>query len=126
MLSPEIEKPLSQIEAQCDVVLAAVESGDPVALETAGSALRQAAVDFSKLLEGGLADALPSKEFRFRVKKIADEIIIQRENLIRRTVHVERVLHAIVPAMRTATYSSASGPYGGAAKQTGAFRVLSA
>lgn len=126
MLSPEIENPLSRIESQCEVALATVETGDPVALEAASSALRQASIDFSRLLEGRAVDALSSQEFKFRVKKIADSMTIQRENLIRRTAHVERALHALVPATRTTTYASASGPYGGAVKQTGAFRVLSA
>lgn len=126
MLSPEIEKPLSQIESQCDVALAMVEAGDAVALEAASSALRQASVDLSRLLAGRAVDASASQEFKSRVKKIANSMTIQRENLVRRSAHAERTLHALVPAMRTMTYSSAAGPYGGAAKQTGAFRVLSA
>jgi hypothetical protein len=52
MLMPEIEKPLSRIESQLDVLSRAVNSGDPVALESASMALRQAAVDFAGLLEG--------------------------------------------------------------------------
>lgn len=126
MLPSEIEKPLANIEAQCGVVLAAVENGDPDALEIASRTMRQTAVDFSNLMEKADGDALVSKELRLRVKKISDHMTIQRENILRRTVYVERALHAIVPATRAATYVSASGTYGGAAKQTGAFRVLSA
>lgn len=127
MLSPEIEIPLSQIELRCEALAAAIDGGEPVALEAASSALRQASVDFSGLLQGLPAEALSGAAFKARVKKIADGMAIQRESLIRRTVFVERAVHAMVPAARGATYAPLSGAaYGGATKQTGAFKVLAA
>lgn len=127
MLHTEIERPLAQIELQCEAMLAAVEAGEPAALEAASNVLRQAAVDFSHLLETFPQEALADKAFKSRVEKIAGLIAIQRENLIRRTVAVERALNAMVPATRESTYASAGSPYGsGGAKQSGAFKVLSA
>lgn len=126
MLHTDIEQPLAQIELRCEAMSLAVESGDPVALEAASQTLRQAAIDFSQILETIPEAVLSDKEFKRRVKKVADLMAIQRENLIRRTVSVERALHAMVPATREATYSPASGLYGGATKQSGAFKVLSA
>ena len=126
MLIPEIETPLSRIESQCAVVSAAVNSGDPAALESASLALRQAALEFSRLL-GGLAPGVQSgAELKTRLKKISGGLAAQRESLIRRTVVVERALHAMVPATRTATYAQAGGPYAGAGRQTGAFGLLAA
>lgn len=126
MLPTAIEQPLAQIELQCDAMSAAVDSGEPTALEAASNALRQASVDFSRLLETFPQAALSDKELTSRVKKVAALMAIQRENLIRRTVSVERALHAMVPATRESTYSPASSLYGGATKQSGAFKGLSA
>lgn len=105
MLPAEIEKPLSLIELQCDAVAAGVGSGEPVALESASNALRQAAVDFAALMDslGGPQQAGP--ELRARLKKLAVQLNIQRENLIRRSVMVESALNALVPATRKSTYA---------------------
>jgi hypothetical protein len=126
MLSPAIEKPLSQIEGQFKDISAAVDSGDPAVLEAAGLALRQAAVEFFNLLGGLSADVRSGKELKARLKMLANGLAIQRQGLIRRTVVVERALHAMVPATRESTYAQSCGPYAAAGRQTGAFKMLAA
>jgi hypothetical protein len=126
MLSPEIEKPLVQIEVQFNAVAAAVNSGDPVALETLSTALRKAAADLFSLLEAAPADSRSLKELKTRLKKISSGLGIQRESMIRRTVVVERALHAMVPATRQSTYTQSAGPYAGPGRQSGAFKLLAA
>lgn len=126
MLIPEIEKPLSRIESQFDALSSAVNSGDPVALESASLALRQAAVAFSELLQGIPLDAHSGPEFKGRLKKVARNLAIQRESLIRRTVVVERALHAMVPATRESSYAQASGPYAGPGRHSGAYKRFAA
>lgn len=112
MLPAEIEKPLSLIELQCEAVAAAVATGEPQRLENASNALQQAALDFSGLMDrlGGAQQAGP--ELRARLKKLAVQLNIQRENLIRRSVVVERALHAMVPATRKSTYAAPAGRAG--------------
>lgn len=112
MLPAEIEKPLFLIELQCDAVAAAVATGEPHALESASQGLRQAAGDFAAFMEqmGGPQQAGP--ELRVRLKKLAGLLSIQRENLIRRSVVVERALHAMVPATRKSTYAAPAGRAG--------------
>ena len=107
MLPAEIEKALSLIEFQCEAVATAVASGEPQALEGASNALRQAALGFSAFMDaqGGAGQAGP--ELRARLKKVATQLTIQRENLIRRSVVVERALHALVPATQKNTYAPA-------------------
>lgn len=109
MLPADIEKPLALIELQCEAVAAGVASGEPQALEGASEALRQAAVDFHAFMEsqGGALQAGP--ELRARLKKLATQLTIQREGLIRRSVVVERALHAMVPATRKSTYAPPAG-----------------
>lgn len=126
MLIPDIENALSRIESQCAALSTAVNSGDPVALESASKVLRQAAVDFSGLL-GGLAPGVASGvELKARLKKLSSTLAIQRESVIRRTVVIERALHAMVPATRESTYAQSGNPYAGAGRQTGAFKLLAA
>jgi hypothetical protein len=126
MLMPEIDKPLSMIESQYDALSSAVNSGDPVSVESASMALRQATVDFSNLLAGLPAGVQATRELKARLKKLANGLAIQRGGLIRRTVVVERALHAVVPATRESTYAQSFGPYAGTGRQSGAFKLLAA
>lgn len=48
-----------------------------------------------------------------------------REGLLRQSAFVERALEIVMPAAQQATYASGTR-YGGAVRQSGAFRVLSA
>lgn len=113
MLPADIEKSLTLIEMQCQAVAAAVGSGEPQALEAASNALRQTAMDFSALMGRVGASTLHSdRELQARLKKLAASLGIQRENLLRRSVVVERALHAMVPATRKSTYSAPAGRAG--------------
>jgi hypothetical protein len=104
MLPVEIEKPLSLIELQCEAVATAMGSGEPQALETASQSLKDAAVDFAALMQrlGGAQQAGP--ELRARLKKLAVQLNIQRENLLRRTAMVEQAVQTLLPSTRPATY----------------------
>lgn len=126
MLSPHVAETLVRIEKQCDAVTAAAMNGNPTALQTASLALRQAAVDFSGLLEGAALPVALTRKLRLRLKRLAGEIAGQRECLVRRSVVVERALHAMVPATQNTTYAAATKPYAGTVRQTGAFKMLSA
>jgi hypothetical protein len=105
MLPAELEKPLALIELQCQAVAAAVATGEPETLEASSLALRQTAVDFSALMDslGGAAHAGP--ELRARLKKVALQLGMQRENLLRRSAVIERGLHALVPSTQKSTYA---------------------
>ena len=127
MFPAHIEQALTEVEHHFNDVSAALVSGEPLALATASTALRQAAIDFSGLLQRLTPSDRNNKNVKSRLKKIADGMAAQRECLLRRTVLVEMALNAIVPATRSATYAqAATGPYGSAGKQTGAFKYLAA
>jgi hypothetical protein len=123
----DIETKLAQLEAQFEAVVAAVNSGDPEQLEKAGLTIRQAAVDFSGMMQSVPADLAATKQIKPRLKKIANALAVQRVNLIRRSVVVDRTLQAMVPAAVDDAYKpGASGPYASALKQSGAFKLLAA
>ena len=126
MLSAEIEKQLSEIEQQCEVLAAAVDGGDPVSLEISSTRLRQSAVDLFRSLDVSCLDPQSMRAFKTRLQKIVRGIGAQRGGLARRTAVVERGLHAMVPATREPTYGQATSPYGAVGRQTGAFKQLTA
>lgn len=125
-LSTHLEEALAHVELQFSGVSDALVSGEPVALEAASTALRQAAMDFSVLMQRLTPADLKHKDLKSRLKTIVDGMAIRRESLIRRTAMVERALSAVVPASDNNTYAPSSGPYGSAGKQSGAFKYLSA
>jgi hypothetical protein len=126
MLSAEIEKQLSEIEQQCEVLTAAVDGGDPVSLEVSSTRLRQSAVDLFRSLDVSCLDAQSMREFKTRLQKIVRGVGVQRGGLARRAAVVERGLHAMVPATRESTYGQETGPYGAVGRRTGAFKQLTA
>lgn len=126
MIPAHLEKALAELEFHVNTVSAALVSGEPVALEAASGALRQAAIDFSALLQRLAPSDLKNQDLKLRLKKIAEGLTTQRTSLIRRTALVEMALNAIVPASRDTTYAQAAGPYGSVGKQTGAIKYLAA
>lgn len=126
MLSVHVEEGLLGLESHFNDMSTAVVSGEPLALCAASAALRQAAIDFSELLQRLTPAELNNRDLKLRLRTLSDGMAVRRESLIRRTVLVERALNAIVPATVSATYSRVAGPYGNPGKQTGAFKVLAA
>lgn len=124
-----LESALRQIEQRSSVVSAKLIAGDPQALAEAAGALQQIAVEFSQVVPSLTLCAGSSATLKSRVQKIALSLGVQRENLIRRQVVVQRALNAILPAApgtSSAAYAKTASPYGSVGKQTGAFKVLAA
>ena len=121
-----IENALTEVEHCSSKVSVALVSGEPQALVSASADLRQAAIDFSQLLQNLTPLELRNRVLKSRLKSLANMMASQREGLIRRTVVVERALNAIVPTTLSTTYAQVIGPYGSPGKQTGAFKLLAA
>ena len=126
MIPAHIQSALIQIESHFNDLSLALLSGEPLALEAPSVALRQTAIDFSALVQRLSLAERKEPQLALRLKALSDGLVSRRESLIRRAVLVERELNTIVPATRGATYSPATGPYGRAGKQSGAFKQFSA
>lgn len=126
MVPARTEQGLSKVELHLQALSGALLSGEAQAMADASTALRQAAIDFSGLLQGLTPAERADPQLKQRLKKLADEMAARRETLIRRSVLVERALNAIVPATRGATYAPAPAPYASLGRQTGAFKYLAA
>lgn len=126
MIATRIEAALVNVERQFSDVAQSLVSGDPLSLQAASVALRQAAVDFSGLVQSLSSADLQNPALQIRVKKLADGMASHREGLMRRSAMVERRLNALVPATQNNTYAQAGRGYGSSGKQSGAFKVLAA
>jgi hypothetical protein len=126
MIPAHVETSLSEVELRFNAVAAALITGEPVELEAASTVLRQAAIDFSTLLQGLSPSDRQNKELTLRLKKIADGTATLKEGLFRRSAMVDMALKTVVPATQQTTYAKTGSPYGSAGKPSGAFKYLSA
>ncbi len=126
MLPAHLEKSLSEVELHFNDVSAALVSGEPVALTMASAALRQAAIDFSALLQRLTPAEVKHKALKPRLTQISNGMVLQRESLLRRTAFVEMALNTVMPSAPKATYAQAGGPYASVGRQSGAFKYLAA
>ena len=126
MLSAPLEAALQHIEKQFKDLSAALVSGEPVALDSASAAMRQAGIDFSALIQRLTPAGRKNRQLTIRLKALADGLGERRASLLRRTALVERELHTILPATQGGTYANAAGAYGNPAKSSGAFKRFSA
>ena len=126
MTNELIEIPLARVEFFFNAVSTALLDADPVKMESAAVGLRQASVELSAALGSGSSAASNRSSLDARIKAISSGLSVQRENLIRRSVMVDRALGVIVPVTRPGIYSRTSGPYGNGPRSSGEFRTISA
>ena len=114
-----LEASLLRVEQCLAEVSAALVAGEPLVLEAASTALRQAMADMA--VWGRTPAGLQSLDahMRRRLEKVSLTLSQQRANLARRAVVVDRALAAVLPPTPpAATYSGgkASAYHGGPAR----------
>ncbi len=126
MTLTSLEQQLDLLERQFNEVSSALIGGEPLAVQAASAALQQFAVDFLQIAdEYGRSSALKGT-MALRVKALAENLPMLRENLLRRTSYVDQALQLVIPATQKVTYGSSSGPYGGGVKQSGQIKMFTA
>lgn len=126
MLSAHLEAALQHIEKQFKDLSAALVSGEPVALESASAAMRQAGMDMSALVQRLTPAERKNQQLASRLKALAEGLGERRAILLRRSALVERELNTILPSTQSGTYAKATGAFGSPAKSAGAFKRFSA
>ena len=125
MLSGQLEAALKRIEKQFQDLSVALVNGEPVALESASVAMRQASIDFSAFVQGLSRAERKDPQLAIRLKALADGLSVRREALIRRTALVERELNTILPGQQEATYAKTGSGCGSTAQSLGRFKRFS-
>ncbi|MCY7306018.1 MAG: hypothetical protein LH632_07700 [Rhodoferax sp.] len=126
--------PLDQLEAalhECErcqqVVASTLLQGQPDLLAAAAAGLQAATCRVALLLPAVSREEGVNPKLRRRLLQAAQTLGMHREACLRRSGVVQRALHSILPtATGTTTYGSGTGLYGNQARQSGAFKVLSA
>jgi hypothetical protein len=122
-----VEATLARAESGLEAVASALLLGRPDAMESAARALHQAAVELTSVVSGMRGQPLQDPSLTKRIEAVSRGLVIWREACLRRCAVVERSLHSILPATRNAsTYGGPAGPYARNARQSGAFKVLTA
>jgi hypothetical protein len=106
-----LEASLAAVEAQLQDVRAALLAADPLTLETATAQLRAAAATLAQALERAPARAAWPDGAQERVKTIAGELAMQRDQLARLLALTERQAASLLPPVAgVATYGSNAAP----------------
>ncbi len=122
----DVESALAWAESCAGGVSQALLAGEPTAISSASSDLHQAALALASALQGVQGRSARTPAFKLRLGKVVRDMAMQREALLRRSAVAELALHSIVPATRASTYGGGGRSYGHNARQSGAFKLLSA
>ena len=126
MLPAPLEAALQHIEKQFKDLSVALVSGEPVALESASAAMRQAGIDLSGLIQKVTPAEKKNPQIMLRLKSLAVGLGERRAGLLRRTALVERKLNTILPVTQGSTYTNSLGGYGSSAKAPSVIKRFSA
>ncbi len=119
----EIHHALAQAERSVAETGQALLQGLPEQVQLAARDLHDSAHALALALRGIDGGAALAQVVRDRLVRVARDIAMQREALLRRSAMVERSLQSLVPQQgKASTYSGALGRYGGPAAAAGAFR----
>ena len=124
MTAVELEKSLTSIESLIQQISETLTVGDPVALTTASTHLRQAAIELSNMLPRIDSMTLKNASLKLRLTQISINLASRRQSMLRQSGLVERALNTLVPASQTATYSKTAGLYGAPGKSSGTFNFI--
>ncbi|MDZ7937810.1 MAG: hypothetical protein U5M53_05815 [Rhodoferax sp.] len=122
-MSEESTPGFDALEKQFGSVALALREGDATQLEALSSQLQQMTVDFARTMRDFPSTSATSFTQLRRVKALGQGFQVLRESLLRRQALVDHALQVVVPATRSATYSSSSaGHYGAGPKASGEFQ----
>ncbi len=122
-LHPDIHQALGQAERSVAATGQALVQGIPEQVHAATRDLHDSAHALALVLRGVDGISTVAEPVRDRLVRVARDIAMQREALLRRSAAVEQSLQSLVPQSQAATYSGALSRYARAgAGKTGAFR----
>lgn len=125
MTTSLIDTQLDSIEQQLNELSAFLLGGAPHQMQVGSNALQQLAVNLMQIADEEGRSSLRDRSRIQRIKTITSAMQPLREGLLRHSAYVERALEIMLPSAQQATYAGGA-KYGGAMRQSGAFKVLSA
>lgn len=122
-LHPDIQEALAQAERSVAATGLALMQGVPEQVQAASRDLHDSAHALALVLRGVDGSFSMAEGVRERLVRVARDIAMQREALLRRSAAVVQSLQSLVPQTRADTYSGALARYARAgAGKSAAFR----
>lgn len=121
-----LEQYLNEVEEQFHTVSQALGRGDLAEIHSRSAALQQLAVGIMQMSDRLRIEGSSGARLTSRIMELSRDMSLLRENLLRRSVQVERALDVVVPSPAKSTYATNDGPYAAAIRQSGQFKVLCA
>jgi len=121
---PEVQDALAQAERSVQATSQALLQGLPDLVHAATRELHDSAHALALVLRGVDGGAALAGSMRERLVRVAQDIGMQREALLRRSAVVERSLRSLVPQTQTSTYAGALGRYARGAGRSASFRTF--
>lgn len=120
----EVHFALDQAERSVAATGQALVQGLPDKVQTATHELHDSAHALALVLRGVDGGAALTGALRSRLVRVAQDIAMQREALLRRSAMVELSLQSLMPQTQSSTYAGALGRYAGRAASTAGFRTF--
>ena len=118
---------LGAAEKRAQALAAALLAGQADLVASASQDLQQATLALSASLQGlQQRGRLDEPELKHRLRRLGQDLAMQREACLRRFAVVDRALNSMIPSTRANTYAGGAGPYGRQARRSGAFGHISA
>lgn len=118
----DVHDALDQAERSVAATGAALLLGMPETVHAATRELHDSAHALALALRGVDSGASLREAAHERLVRVARDIAMQRQALLRRSAAVERSLQSLVPQAQPPTYAGALGRYAGRGMSTAAFR----
>jgi len=120
----EVHSALEQAERCVAATGQALLQGLPERVQSTTQELHDSAHALALVLRGVDGGAALASAVRERLIRVARDMAMQREALLRRSAAVERSLGSLMPQPQAATYAGALGRYAGRSTASPAFRTF--
>jgi len=117
---------LAEAERRTQGLASALLAGHPDLIASASQEVQQAAVALSGSLQVVQRRGSLALQLKQRLRRLGQDLAMQREACLRRSAVVDRALNSIIPSARPSTYAGGARPYGQQARRSGAFTLISA
>lgn len=126
-LSARLDAQILAAQTKQEAVGLALVAGQPGVLEAAAAQLQAAVAALTQTVDAVKREGPLTPALRQSLMEMSQRVALHREACLRRGAVVERALLSVMPAAPSGpVYAAGNSPYSRAARQSGAFKVLSA
>ena len=118
MTPPPLQDAFKALQQNLQRITTALAGAEPQELVVASEVLRSSSMDLLALVQRLTRSEQQNPHLKHQVGELAVRLSLCRENLIRRSAMVERMLQNLVPSSGKETYAMAASPYAKMGRQS--------